>query len=138
MPDTFSSVWIHYVFSTKNRESWLVPAVGASPWPYFGAIAHQCDSMPKCIGGVSDHVHLLLSASKNLDTVAYISSQEEHHRTKSFREEYVGFLRKHGYPEHLLTAPFTRPSGTGADLKSYETGAEAPAYFLSAPPGRGV
>ena len=111
---------------------------------------------------VSDHVHLLLSASKTFstaelarrlkagssywihetfpelrafgwqagygafsvgvsqlaDTVAYISGQEEHHRTKSFREEYVGFLRKHGYPDHLLTAPFTPTLRDGADLKS--------------------
>ena len=111
---------------------------------------------------VSDHVHLLLSTSKNFstaelarrlkagssywihetfpelkefgwqagygafsvgvsqlaDTVAYISGQEEHHRTKSFREKYVGFLRKHGYPDHLLTASFTPTLRGGADLKS--------------------
>jgi len=48
MPDTFCSVWIHYVFGTKNREPWLVPAVRARLWPSFGAIAQQCDSMPKC------------------------------------------------------------------------------------------
>ena len=49
------------------------------------------------------------------------------------------FSGKHGYPDHLLTAPFTPPLRDGADLKSYETGAEAeaPAYCLSAPPGRG-
>ena len=56
--------------------------------------------------------------SQLADTVAYISGQEEHHRTKSFREEYVGFLRKHGYPDHLLTAPFTPTLRDGADLKS--------------------
>jgi REP element-mobilizing transposase RayT len=27
---------------------------------------------------------------------AYIENQEEHHRTKSFREEYLGFLDRHG------------------------------------------
>ena len=118
--------------------------------------------MPKCIGGVSDHVHLLLSASKNFstaelarrlkagssywihetfpelsgfgwqagygafrvgvsqlaDTVAYVAGQEEHNRTKSFQEEYVGFLRKHGYPDHLLTVPFIPTLRDGADLKS--------------------
>ena len=58
-------------------------------------------------------------------------------RTKRFREEYVGFLRKHDNPDHLLTAPFTPTLRAGADLKSYETGAEAPAYFLSAPPALG-
>ena len=38
--------------------------------------------------------------------------------SKSFQEEYVGFLRKHGYPDHLLTAPFTPTLRAGADLKS--------------------
>ena len=50
MPDTFCSVLIHYVFSTKNREPWLAPAVRARLWPYFGAIAKQC--------GYSDHLLL--------------------------------------------------------------------------------
>ena len=29
-------------------------------------------------------------------TVTYIRSQKEHHRTKTFQEEFVGFLKKHG------------------------------------------
>jgi REP element-mobilizing transposase RayT len=31
------------------------------------------------------------------DTVRYIQTQEEHHRKKSFREEFESFLKKHGY-----------------------------------------
>jgi len=32
-----------------------------------------------------------------LDAVLeYVESQEEHHRTRSFQEEYRDFLRKHG------------------------------------------
>lgn len=30
------------------------------------------------------------------DTMQYIEGQREHHRTKSFQEEYIHFLRKHG------------------------------------------
>jgi putative transposase len=30
------------------------------------------------------------------DTVQYIQTQEEHHRKKSFREEFESFLKKHG------------------------------------------
>jgi len=34
---------------------------------------------------------------KDLDAViAYIDGQEEHHRTKTFQEEYRGFLRRYG------------------------------------------
>ena len=29
-------------------------------------------------------------------TIAYIASQEEHHRRKSFQEEFLEFLKKHG------------------------------------------
>jgi putative transposase len=30
-------------------------------------------------------------------TVAYIRNQAEHHRTRSFREEFVAMLKKHGF-----------------------------------------
>ena len=29
-------------------------------------------------------------------TVAYILSQEEHHKKRTFEEEFISFLRKHG------------------------------------------
>ena len=32
------------------------------------------------------------------DTVRYIGNQEEHHRNRTFREEFEGFLRKHDIP----------------------------------------
>jgi putative transposase len=41
-----------------------------------------------------------IGVSQVADTIAYISRQEEHHRTKNFQEEYVGFLRKHGYSDN--------------------------------------
>jgi REP element-mobilizing transposase RayT len=37
-------------------------------------------------------------------TVAYIRKQAEHHRTRTFREEFVAMLRRHGvdYDERML------------------------------------
>ena len=37
-----------------------------------------------------------VSISHVKDTIAYIARQEEHHRTKTFEEEYIEFLNKHG------------------------------------------
>jgi hypothetical protein len=37
-----------------------------------------------------------VSVSGIPDTLEYLNSQEEHHRTKTFQEEYLAFLRKHG------------------------------------------
>jgi hypothetical protein len=37
-------------------------------------------------------------------TIAYIRNQTEHHRTRSFREEFITILRRHGfdYDERML------------------------------------
>jgi len=37
-------------------------------------------------------------------TISYIRSQEEHHRSRTFREEFVMMIRKHGldYEERML------------------------------------
>ncbi len=37
-----------------------------------------------------------VSKSNIPDVIDYIKNQREHHRTKSFQEEYLGFLRKYG------------------------------------------
>ncbi len=42
--------------------------------------------------------------SQKADTIAYIQSQQEHHRKRSFEEEFVSFLKKHGVeydPQHV-------------------------------------
>jgi REP element-mobilizing transposase RayT len=147
---SFNSCLMHCVFSTKERRPWLTPAIRERLWPYLGGIARENDMKALAIGGVADHVHLLLSLPTTLsiskamqllkgnsskwlreafpelrsqgfawqegfgafsigvsgidDTVRYIQTQEEHHRKKSFREEFETFLKKHGYdykPEML-------------------------------------
>ena len=41
---------------------------------------------------------LSISVSGFDATVAYIQNQTEHHRTRSFREEFVSMLKKHRFP----------------------------------------
>jgi putative transposase len=46
-----------------------------------------------------------VSASQLQSVIDYVRNQKEHHRTKSFEEEYIDFLRKHGLeidPESLF------------------------------------
>jgi REP element-mobilizing transposase RayT len=59
--NTFSCLNIHCVFSTKERAPVLTPEIRERLWPYIGGIAKQNGIFPKCIGGVADHIHLLLS-----------------------------------------------------------------------------
>ena len=59
---------MHCVFTTKNREPWLSPEIRARLWPYFGGIARQNDMKALAVGGVADHVHVLLSLPATLST----------------------------------------------------------------------
>ena len=55
------SLNIHCIFSTKGRAPMLNPELRERLWPFLGGIAKQNGITPRCIGGVADHVHLLLS-----------------------------------------------------------------------------
>lgn len=138
---TYTSSLFHCVFATKNREALLTPEIRARLWPYLGGIARENGMKTLTIGGVSDHVHILLSLPATLplakalqllkgnsskwihetfptlsafawqegygafsigvsgieETVAYIRNQEEHHRTRPFRDEVLAVLRRHGF-----------------------------------------
>ena len=61
MPDTMICVVIHYVFSTKQRQPWLSDGIRERVWAYMGGIARDNRMKALCIGGVADHVHLLIS-----------------------------------------------------------------------------
>ena len=62
MPQSLSAVYIHLVFSTKDRRPLLrdKPTRDALH-SYLGGVSKQIDCAPIQIGGVEDHVHLLVS-----------------------------------------------------------------------------
>jgi REP element-mobilizing transposase RayT len=136
-------VWLHLVWSTKNREPVLSRELRTA---VFGHIVLQAEQKNICldtIGGYLEHVHALISlgsdqtiakiaqllkgesshwlnksgllqgrfewqeeyfavsvGESSVQTVRkYIQSQEEHHRRRSFAEEYNEFLGMHGLAE---------------------------------------
>ena len=60
MPSTHLSLHYHVVFSTKNRHPWIEPGWRDDLHRYLGGCVKTLDGIPVEIGGVSDHVHLLL------------------------------------------------------------------------------
>jgi putative transposase len=60
-PMAYVSSYHHCVFSTKERRPLMTPALRERLWPYLGGIAHQNKMKALEIGGVADHVHILLS-----------------------------------------------------------------------------
>jgi REP element-mobilizing transposase RayT len=140
MANTYTSLFYHLVFSTKNREPWLLPNLEQRIWSYLAGVARAQQITPLQIGGVEDHIHALVMARPTIavfeiakflkgdsskwihqefshmkgfgwqdgyggfsvsksdvpDVIRYIRNQREHHRRKTFREEYLELLREHG------------------------------------------
>jgi putative transposase len=138
MSHTYVSNLVHCVFSTKGRRNLIASDKQAQLWSYVGGIARKNGFKAVAIGGIENHVHILLSIpttmplakavqllkggsskwmndtggerfewqkgygaftvgiSQQPQTMAYINSQAEHHRKRSFEEEFLGFLQKHG------------------------------------------
>jgi REP element-mobilizing transposase RayT len=139
---SFVSSLHHCVFATKAREPLLTAAIRQRLFPYLGGIARENRMKALAVGGVADHVHILvslpatMSVSKAMqllkgnsskwiheifptlrqfawqegygafsigvsgikETCNYIRDQEKHHRTRTYREEVIAFLQRHGLP----------------------------------------
>ena len=71
MPSTHLSLHYHLVFSTKNRLPMITKDWREDLHAYLGGIVRGIKGVPLAIGGIEDHVHLLigLRATHRLDYV---------------------------------------------------------------------
>ncbi len=139
MPQSLANLYIHLIFSTKDRFPFLAKKMRPDLHAYMATVLANLKCPATLINSVEDHVHILFnltrtvalaqavedvkkSSSKwiktqgpafgqfawqagyggfsvsqsNVPAVAnYIRKQEEHHRMKTFQEEYREFLGKH-------------------------------------------
>ena len=123
MSHSYVSNLMHCTFSTKGRYPFIDSQLKSDLWPYIGGIARANRMKALAVGGAADHVHSLLSlpsaisfakavkyqkfewqegygafsvsASQVPKTIAYIEGQEEHHRKRTFQEEFLALLVKH-------------------------------------------
>jgi REP element-mobilizing transposase RayT len=66
MPQSLSNVLVHLVFSTKHRYPFLSDkTIRAELHAYIGGVLKGMDCNVLIVGGVSDHVHILCSLTRN-------------------------------------------------------------------------
>jgi REP element-mobilizing transposase RayT len=58
---SYISSYFHCAFSAKERRPLITPELRDRLWPFLGGIARQNQMKAIEIGGVEDHVHILLS-----------------------------------------------------------------------------
>lgn len=146
MANTYTQLFTHIVFHTKSTGIVMRDEDLVRVFQYIGGIIRDEGAIPFAIGGVADHIHILMSLPKTvalsdlmrvikaksskwlrrLDsyydpfswqdgygafsvspslmerTKNYILTQAEHHKTKTYRDEYKGILEGYGveYDEH--------------------------------------
>ena len=139
MPQSFTKLYAHLVFSTKSRKPFLDNDIRSRVHRYIATVIRSLDSPFVVVGGVADHVHILFDmgkmhapirfveqvkreSSKFVKTFGpqygdfywqrgygmfsvgpaqfpaaerYVRDQEEHHRRKTFQEEFREFLQRY-------------------------------------------
>ena len=66
MSHSYSSNRVHLIFSTKGREPLIADDLQPKLWPYMAGIARNHGFEAIKVGGVSDHVHVLLLLSPTI------------------------------------------------------------------------
>jgi putative transposase len=72
MANTYKNILIHYIFSTKYHKKLISSDLQERLWAYMGGIARENNMKALAIGGVEDHVHLLLSIPTTLSVAKAI------------------------------------------------------------------
>jgi REP-associated tyrosine transposase len=100
MKHTRVSVRVHCVFSTKNRAMAIPEALQPRTWAFIGGIARRLGTKAIAVGGMSDHVHILLLLSPTIslaETVQKIKANssrwlhEQTGRPFQWQEGYAAF-----------------------------------------------
>ena len=142
MPQSLVRNYMHIVFSTKNRQSFIDKNIQNELYPYISGISKNLETPVLAIGGVEDHIHILCLLSRKIALMKfieevkknsskwiktkgqtysnfywqngyggfsvnpteieivkkYILNQEEHHKKRTFQDEYRAFLKKYNVP----------------------------------------
>jgi REP element-mobilizing transposase RayT len=72
MGQTLVQLYIHIIFSTKNREPLIPQALDDALYAYIGGVIKEKGGFPILINGVADHVHLLTTLPKTVSISDYV------------------------------------------------------------------
>jgi putative transposase len=98
MPQSFSCVFLHVVFSTKDRRPFIAdPHLRALAHQYLGGTSKGLGCVPILVGGVEDHVHILTSLSRTLTIADYVQKLKNASNTWMKSQGVADFKWQSGY-----------------------------------------
>ncbi|MBL8759734.1 MAG: IS200/IS605 family transposase [Phycisphaerae bacterium] len=102
MASTLTKLLIHVTFSTKNRAAIIHEAIEPELYAYIGGICRRMESPLLAMGGVADHVHMLVSLAKTValsdlmlnikrDSSKWLKEKDAAMGAFAWQEGYFGF-----------------------------------------------
>ncbi len=107
MPQSFSAVYIHLIFSTKGRRPFLSDrALRESLHAELGGISKRLECAPLLTGGVEDHVHQLAHFGRTLSIADWVKELKRASNLwlKEQSDEFAGFEWQAGYAAFSVSA----------------------------------
>ena len=89
MANTFSQIYLHLVFSTKNRADLIHPEIEERVWAYIAGVAKHHGITPIQIGGIENHIHALLGSPTTLSS-SQVAKHVKGDSSYGIRREFPG------------------------------------------------
>ena len=106
MSQSLSIVYLHLVFSTKERRPFLRDkAVRDALHAYLGGVSKQLDCPPILVGGVEDHVHLLCRFARTITQAEWVKELKRVSNgwLKEQGRDYTDFEWQGGYADFSVS-----------------------------------
>src|ERR1700744_3287 len=92
MPQSYSALWVHLIWTTKNREPIITPTLKFELYQVINQIATDHEIYLDCINGTEDHVHLLIRLRTD-QTVADIVKTIKGGSWEHFKEQPENYIK---------------------------------------------
>jgi len=99
MPQSFTRLYAHLIFSTKERWPWLDDIARPQMHAHLAAAMREMGSPYVVVGGVADHVHLLFDMGKMLAPATLVKEVKRVSSkfAKTLGPKYEQFYWQRGY-----------------------------------------
>ena len=106
MPQSLSAVYLHLVFSTKERRPFFRDkAVRDALHAYMGGVSKTVECPPLIVGGVEDHVHLLCRFGRTITQAEWVKELKRVSNgwLKEQGRDYADFEWQGGYADFSVS-----------------------------------
>ena len=128
MPQSLAQIYVHLIFSTKDRAALIPKSIRQDLCAYLGGVLRALDSPILCVAVQPDHIHIIYRQTKNLplaktvekiktSSSKWVKTKDEHLSSFHWQNGYAAFsvsasrldsVRKYieGQPKHHQTISF--------------------------------